>query len=310
MNTKNANIEGFVNADGSVTPARSEEEKKAKIEKEKAALDAKLASGEIGAIEYNKRLFELRVPEEFKPKPHKKIRIASFIALICVIGVASVPAAIYLNWRFYFQNTLTMKGVPTHIGASPSSIDKDPIQVNLEGHTESGEYKGKPIQITYKAYYDITGIVTSVRDYWGFDAYDTLVPRDVCMIWGDLAAQYPNPGMNFAQGKRNCHASFSSDIHIDSSDITVRSGAYGSKHYNVSLMSNNHLIPSTAEVRNKIFSFGVGDEVRIVGYLARVSYDGFVLDSSMTREDAMYDHATGTCEVIYVTKAEVIKKPN
>ena len=220
---------------------------------------------------------------------------------LCLILIAAVtPAIVFLSWRFYFQNNLTATSVPSYLDSIESNLDDGPIQINFEeNYSERGEYKGRPINITYKAYYDITGIVTSVRDYWGFDAYDTLAPRDLCMIWGNFAANYPSPDMKFYHTDRVCRSEAPAQFYDQSSK-----GAFGSTHYGSSLFSNNHLIPSTAEVRNKFFSFGVGDTVRIVGYLVKVDYDGLRLDSSMTRDDVMRSHTSTTCEIIYVIKAE------
>ena len=229
--------------------------------------------------------------------------VRSAIIVVAVIMITAIPAMIYLNWHFYFQNTLTMAGVPNYMDSEKSSLLQDPIQIDLEGYSESGEYKNKPIEITYKAYYDITGIITSVRDYWGLDAYDTLAPRDLCMIWGTLALQYPSPEMKFWHDNRVCNSEIG-NVYIDPSDKGSRKGAFGVTHYGVSLISNNHLIPSTAEIRDRMFALGVGDTARIVGYLVRVRYDGILLDSSMTRDDIIYDHSSTTCEIIYVTNVE------
>ena len=242
-------------------------------------------------------------PKTIRQSKMRAIRVRSAIIAVIIIIVAAIPAAIYLNWHFYFQNTLTMAGVPNYMDSEKSSLSQDPIQINLEGYSESGEYKNKPIEITYKAYYDITGIITSIRDYWGFDAYDTLAPRDLCMIWGTLALQYPSPEMKFWHENRVCNSKVG-DVYIDPSDENSRKGAFGTTHYSVSLASNNHLIPSTAEIRDRMFDLSVGDTARIVGYLVRVRYDGILLDSSMTRDDVIYDHSSTTCEIIYVTSVE------
>ena len=299
------NIEGFVNADGSVTPAESHEERKARIEAEKAELDRQLANGELDGVEYNKKLIELRVPDEYEPKPRRKIKLVSLIVPIVIMVLLAVPAAIYLNWRFYFQNTLTTVEAPDYSEFLASSIDTDPIQIGLEGYAESGEYKGRSINITYKAYYDITGIVTSVRDYWGFGAYDALAPRDVCMAWGSTATSYTEHGVEFSQGQRNCKPRING-VEIDDLNFGTVRGKWGNTMYALYDFSNNHIISSTPEVRGQVFGLGAGDKVRMVGYLVNVSYDGLVLDSSASREDSG-DHA---CEVFYVTKVEKAEKKN
>ena len=302
MNDEKNNEAKILTINGEDVTPEMEKERKEQLSKAKAELAALLEKGEIDGVEYNRRVVELEVPAkiqtEHRVPKKKKIRLLAIMFLI--IALAAIPAAIYINWRFYFQNTLTTVGVPNYSGMLKSSLKNAPIQINLDGnYSESGEYKGRPIQITYKAYYDITGIVTSVRDYWSFGAYDTLAPRDLCMIWGDLAERYPSADMRFYHGERFCSFEVPAQ-YINQS----RTGALGSTHYGSSLVSNNHLIPSTAEVRNTILRFSVGDTARIVGYLVRVDYDDISLDSSMTRDDVIYDHTSTTCEIIYVTNAE------
>lgn len=278
---------------------RKEEE--AQIAAEKTKLDEQLAKGTIDSAEYNRKVIELVVPEEHEMKPPIPRRISSLIIALIIVILCMVPAAIYLNWQFFFKNTLKAD-LPDYSESVQSSISSDPIQIDLNGYSEHGEYKGRPIDITYKAYYDITGIVTSIRDYWGFGAYDTLAPRDICLIWGDLAAKYPSPDMEFHHSERACQYKVPDEF-IDNS----KTGAFGTTHYGSSLVSNNHLIPSTAEVRDSFMSFGVGDTVRLIGYLVQVNYDGINLNSSMSRDDVIYDHNSTTCEIIYVKQAEKIK---
>lgn len=280
---------------------KTKEELAKELAEAKAELKKQLDEGLIDGVEYNKKLIVLEAPEEYKPKPKTHLTLA-MVAIIIVMVLAFIPAAIFINWRYYLKTTLTLEGVPNYSDVIKSSLNYDPIQINLEEPVvEIGEYKGRPIEITYKAYYDITGIVTSVKDYWGFGAYNTLAPRDICMIWGSLAEKYPSPNMEFYHGERYCVAK-GSDIPFDLSS----KGAYGSTHYGSSLISNNHLIPSAAEVRDAFLGFGAGDIVRIVGYLVQVKYDGILLNSSMTRDDVMFDSDSGTCEVIYVIEAEKI----
>ena len=284
-----------------LTPEEKEKakEEEKRIAKKKAELKELLDMGVIDGAQYNRSVIDLVVPDEPKPKLPKNVKRNCILILVGLALLFIIPEAIFLNWRYYLKNTLTASGVPDYSEKMTSSIDEDPIQIDLDGSSERGEYKGRPIDITYKAYYDITGVVTSVRDYWGFGAYDTLAPRDICMVWGKLAERYPSSDMEFHHGERACYSRVPDD-YID----LKRGGSLGDDHYGSSLVSNNHLIPSTAEVRHEFFSFGAGDIIRIVGYLVKVRYDGILLDSSMTRDDVIFDRNSTTCEIIYVTKAE------
>ena len=252
-----------------------------------------------GNYRYGQQSINLAAPKKYKLRKYKKLGAKTWIISFIIILVSAIPAAIYINWRFYFQSTITADGVPNYSKEMSSSIESGPIQIRLDGYRESGEYKGRKLDITFKDYYDITGIVVSVHDYWGFNAYDALVPRDVCVIWGNLANNYPSPGLEFSQADRYCKPKIDGVELSDEETFTTRS-KMGVKMTGISTFSNNHLISSTPEIRGQIFGLSAGDKVRIVGYLVRVSYDGIVLDSSETREDAG-DHAR---EVVYVTNIE------
>lgn len=169
----------------------------------------------------------------------------------------------------------------------------------MDNIRESGEYKGRWANLVYKYYYDISGIVTSVRDYWGFDGYETLVPRDVCIAWGSLGELYLNNKAEFRQLDRFCYGRMV-DSGVDPAEVFTFKTPFGQTRSSVSSMSNNHLIPSTAEIRDAIFSLRAGDKIRISGYLVDINYDNIVLQSSTTREDT----GNGACEVIYVTGIE------
>lgn len=267
--------------DGQPMALKTEEQLKAEAEAAKAELDAKLRRGEIDGAEYNRKLVEIRVPKKYEPKfasNFKKKNRRIIVAMIIIFLISTIPAAVYLNWRGFFRNTLTASSAPDYSTDLAGLGYLGPVQIDLdEDLSETGEYKGRPIDVTYKAYYDITGTVVSVRDYWGFDAYDSLVPRDVCIAWGGTEIKYRLTGLEFSQGERNCGG-----------------------QANYPDFSNNHVIPSTAEVRSQVFGLRAGSKVRLVGYLVRVSYDGITLDSSMSRNDSG-NHA---CEVFYVTKVE------
>lgn len=291
--------EQFAFVNGKTIKIENTEEERARIAAAKAELDKQLSEGLITGAEYNQKLIELRVPEKEKPRPKKAKKINALIPIVFIIIVAAIPEIIHLNWRFFFQNSLLTEGVPNYSDTMTSTINNEPIQINLEGYSETGTYRGRSIRITYKAYYDITGMVTSVRNYWGFSAYDALVPRDVCMVWGNLVDTYKNHEVDFSQGKRNCKPKING-VDIDDLDVSVVKGKFGNDMLALHEFSNNHLIPSTPEIKNQILGLNKNDIVRITGYLVSVDYDGIWLSSSMSRSD-YGDHA---CEVFYVTKIE------
>ena len=271
------------------------------IKRAKLRLNYLLDSGKIDGAEYNKRIIAMEVPSDttIKHQVPKKTKKATLIHLSILLIIAITPAAIFLNWRFYFQNTLTTKDMPDYSNFYTSSLNDEPVQVNIDSYRESGEYKGREIDVAYKYYYDLSGIVTSVHDYWGLGDYETLVPRDVCVVWGELSNLYLSGGAEFHQAERHCLGKVVGGELGPAETFTFRT-PFGQTRTSISSMSNNHLIPSTPEIRSKIFELRAGDKVRITGYLVNVRYGGISLNSSTTREDS----GNGACEVIYVTGIE------
>lgn len=96
--------------------------------------------------------------------------------MLCIPGIA------ILGWRQYYANTFADVSLGGDI--AHSSIEEEPVQIDVDRLVQSGSYKNLSLTIDYKAYYEITGAVASVHDYYGFGFYETLVPRDVCLVWG------------------------------------------------------------------------------------------------------------------------------
>ena len=277
------------------------DEENAKMEVLKANLKARLERGEIDGIQYNRELLALTIPEEEKKeRPRAKTKKTTWIIVIVLIILSIIPAIVYLTARFSFQNTLTASMVPNYYDKYRPSLTRDPIQIEVEG-TENGTYKGREIGVTYKDYYDITGVVGSVMDYWGLGDYEMLVPRDVCLIWGGLVDAFNNGTAKFTQSGRFCHPIIDGE-ELNSLDVAQVRGVFGNKMLALREFSNNHVIPSTAEIRGQIFGLKTGDKVRLSGYLVQVRYGKIQLNSSTTRDD----FGNGACEVFYVTKVDIL----
>ncbi len=239
----------------------------------------------------NKEVKTYQQNVKYKHRSYAKIYIIGILVLL------AVPAITFLIHRFRFDNSFHAAGVPDYSGEYRSSIDEDPIQIEVSGK-ENGAINGRSATIKYKYYYDITGVVTSVHDYFGFDLYSTYVPRDVCLAWGSLKDSLNNPDISYRQHTRQCGISWKNNV-IEEADDAFR-GAFRTKVSHLQ-MSNNHLIPSTVEVRNQIFGLKRGDHVRIVGYLVNIysQYEGNLFSS-----ESRTDSGNGACEIIYVTKVE------
>ena len=72
--------------------------------------------------------------------------------------------------------------------------------------------------------------------------------------------------------------------------------------------SNNHIIPADDRIKRTVLKIRRGDRVKLEGYLVDVKAaddkgNTFTWNSSTTRTDT----GDGACELIYVTKAEIVK---
>ena len=221
------------------------------------------------------------------------------IIIISLVALAMVPGIAYLVFRFRFENTFVSDTLPDYSQTESSSIDKDPIQITISNR-QSGRINGYNTLIDFRAYYDISAVVTSVHDYFGFDFYSALVPRDICLAWGDLKDSLKDPDISYWQDSRECHIKHPNYFaeHPEEAEVGV-----GRSKFTSLTFSNNHLIPATREVRDQIFGLRRGDKVRIIGYLVSAYSSDTHAEHlvSSTRRD---DTGDGACEVIYVARIE------
>ncbi len=241
----------------------------------------------------NQRSEEVKTYRKNVKFKHKKTAI---IYVVGVIVILAIPAAAFLIHRFRFENTFKASGLTDYSEIYHSSIDEDPIQINVK-QIENGVINGVAATIKYKDYYDISAVVTSVHNYYGFDFYSTYVPRDVCLAWGSLQDSLRNSDISYRQLERHCYISWQNNA-IEEPDDAFR-GAFRTKVSHLQ-MSNNHLVSSTKEIRDQIFGLKRGDYVRIVGYLINI----YSKEGNLISSESRTDHGNGACEIIYVTKIE------
>ena len=229
---------------------------------------------------------------------HKFKNRRSVLIIICsIVALASIPALAFLIYRIRFETTFTAAGLPDYSDEYHSSINDDPIQIAVNG-IETGSINGIKARINYEAYYDITAYVASVHDYYGFGFFDTYVPRDVCLVWGNLKDSLSDSDVTYRQYDRHCYMSYQN---YEIKDVSkYYNGAFRNKYSDFD-MSNNHIIPATTEIRAEILGLRRGDKVRLIGYLVYAySENQENLISSLRRDDS----GDGACEVFFVTKVE------
>lgn len=151
--------------------------------------------------------------------------------------------------------------------------------------------------------YQIWALVVSAKNYgsFTFSRSDRVIPVDLCLIWGTNVHnnRHQAPDVHFSQRRRFCFFRYR-ETSIDPAQV-----------------SNNHLIPANAEVRDVIKRIRPGDQIRLRGQLVSVDaslmarFTGldpaeFSLRSSTNRDDT----GAGACEIIFVREAEILRAAN
>lgn len=162
---------------------------------------------------------------------------------------------------------------------------------------ESGQrYRIKPVfDYTFEgvvvSYHDADGI----SDIWHHDKWqDFINVRDLCVIWGNNVSNGVYLDMTFENDSWTCWA------YWPDGDTGAR--------FNMTQLSNNHLLVDDQEIKRRLMSAEPGDHIRISGQLA--SYEnpanGFLRGTSTRRDDT----GNGACETLYVETFEIVKKAN
>ena len=143
--------------------------------------------------------------------------------------------------------------------------------------------------------YELYGLVVSynlhdgnygLHKRWG----DHLNVADICVVWQDTAFSKHLNKLDFWNGQFTCHVSTSSDA------------AWAS--FKGNQLANNHLITGDEFMRKQISKVGIGDQIKIRGWLASYSSEnGGKRGTSTTREDT----GNGACETIYVNDFQILE---
>jgi hypothetical protein len=174
-------------------------------------------------------------------------------------------------------------------------VPDEPIQTDIQPGEESvWQYKG--CTFTALAHYDIKGRVLHRMLYFpsSSDGMASVCPIDLGLGWGRMSDSAVYGQLEIGQVSRHLAwqpAMFTTEVSIPEREIELH-------------ISNNHLIPANADVSAKLYTFGYGDIVHLVGYLVAISnpeWSGEVR-SSLTRTDV----GDGACEVMWVSQAERI----
>jgi len=178
----------------------------------------------------------------------------------------------------------------------------EPIQTPESGHFER-TIDGWKLNFDYDYAYDIEALVLHTMDYAQTDIGGKLAPRDLALAWGSVAAYNKTIDFHWGQTNRWYH------WHVDSfSEIAPVSLPGVDPETSVSLQSaNTHVIAADSSIKRTIGRIRRGDHIHLKGYLVRISGSSgtktFSWNSSTTRTDT----GGGSCEVFYVTSAQILK---
>ena len=214
-------------------------------------------------------------------------------------GIILIAIIIILCW--YNITSVDMgadKKAHTEIVDSLENLP-EPMQIGTNG-VRNVIINGVETHITYVAQYTISGRVVTTRSY-GYRPWspvNSVLPRDVGMVWGMLSNKEVDSKISW----------YTTPRHLWFSGKNSWANSIGGRNAIYYHSSNNHLIPSDENVNKLIKRIKKGDYVKIEGYLVMVKirhWPGFfMMDTSTSRTDT----GNGACETIYVTNVTWLKQ--
>jgi hypothetical protein len=198
--------------------------------------------------------------------------------IIFLLGIALLGAAWHLAHR-----------TPSAVDLGPGVLAPDPprqTELSAQPVIRHGDYQLQPL-----AEFVVRARLLSSERY-DYDRGASLSPIDFALGWGRMSDGEVADALNISQGVRFFSYRWSDQPPIPPEEIT-RSA------------TNAHLIPADDAIRAALFRMSPGSVVEIRGLLVNAkAEDGFYWNSSLSRTDS----GAGACELIYVTRASVIRQ--
>lgn len=191
---------------------------------------------------------------------------------------------------FWLRNDLGYLPTP-HVG-----LKSDPVQTPSTALPFTVDAGKRRYKIEPKFDYEIYGLVVSYQHHdgnyglhksWG----DHINVADVCVVWSDNAFTLDLTQFDFWNGQFTC---------------VVKTSSYETwSKFRMDQLSNNHLITSDPQLKDRISNLRVGDQIHIKGMLAHYSGgNGGTRKTSTTRTDT----GDGACETIYVKEFNLLQR--
>lgn len=206
-----------------------------------------------------------------------------------------------INNLLMIASTLVLLVSCWNRNALPGGIDLLPELADAPRQTATSEtpfdlrYDGRDYRVEPAYDYELHGLVVSFRHHDGnsrmhLRADDHLNMLDVCVVWGSNASNGHLQAFDFWNGIFTCNFKTRDQAAWDAFDVTA--------------VSNNHLLSDDPLIRRQVRKLRVGDQIRVRGMLASYeSGNGSRRGTSTTREDT----GDGACETIYVESFENLR---
>ena len=206
-------------------------------------------------------------------------KIVIAFAVMVALGIAG-----------YFYHSAT---TPVFSPADTLYIDtsSDPVQkADTTTMLPPMKYGSSTFFFNVKAQYQLSALIVHTKRYYS-GPFGWLAPWDYAACWGKVEEWLPY--LNFSQVGRFCTYKYQNPSPVDVEYVQCH-------------MSNNHMIPSTLNIRRALHLTRKGDKVIVTGYLVWVmanlkKYGTTNWNSSLVRTDK----GDGACEILYVTKLQI-----
>lgn len=146
--------------------------------------------------------------------------------------------------------------------------------------------------------YDLTGVVISYSNadgftnIWHHDLWkDFINIRDLCVIWNPNVRSGVYQKMIFDSDSWTCWVTYN------------RGDAF-----NMTALSNNHLLTDNPQIKSALLKAEIGDVVHFKGVLTTYKNNGTggSRGTSIRRDDT----GQGACETVYIDQFDIVKKAN
>ena len=152
---------------------------------------------------------------------------------------------------------------------------------------------------TPHASYELSGLVVSLHhsDSWIDISHegDPAQTVDICVVWGPNIATGGYKMVTYAHGDWTCYYRWETEA---------------DPPFSGSVLSHNHLLPTTPALASLVKSIKVGDQIRLSGLLVDYTITASSGARGGSRNTSLIrtDNGNGACEIIYLTGATILKR--